>query len=162
MSDTTSMLPPAPAADEPQLRFVSVTRLRMRSLRFMPAFILDTVRTRLQVTRADGYDGGALLADRRRTFWTMTVWRDQAAMRRYMTTGAHLKAMPKLLEWCDEASVVHWVQAGPALPDWAEAERRMRTEGRASQVRHPSAAHAAMRYAAPRLSGSVPISPRRD
>jgi hypothetical protein len=34
-------------------------------------------------------------------------------MRAYMTSGVHLKAMPKLLDWCGEASVVHWTQDDP-------------------------------------------------
>lgn len=141
------------------MAFVSITRLRIRSWRFMPAFVVDTIRTRAQVTRAEGFIAGSLLPDRAFAFWTMTLWRDAAAMRDYMTHGAHLRAMPKLLGWCDEASVVHWQQDGDGLPDWAEADRRMRAEGRASKVRHPSATHAALDYRPPRLSGAVPIRP---
>ena len=46
----------------------------------------------------------------------MTAWDSQESMRRYMTTGSHKKAMPKLMKWCDEASVAHWEQEGDALP----------------------------------------------
>jgi len=49
--------------------------------------------------------------------------------------------MPKLLDWCDEASVDHWTQDIPVAPDWLEADRRMRTEGRPSKVRNPSPSH---------------------
>lgn len=139
------------------MAFVSVTRLRIRSLRFMPGFFLQTMATLNQVRAADGFVGGSLLSDRRRTFWTMTQWRDQAAMRRYMTSGAHLKVMPRLLTWCDEASVVHWERDDERLPDWAEADRRMRAEGRPSKVRHPAAHHASLGYPPPRLSRAVPI-----
>jgi hypothetical protein len=31
-------------------------------------------------------------------------------MRAFMLSGAHQRAMPKLFNWCDEASVVHWNQ----------------------------------------------------
>jgi hypothetical protein len=48
--------------------------------------------------------------------------------------------MPKLLDWCDEASLVDWKQG--SLPDWSEAEARMRNSGRTSRVRHPSPAQA--------------------
>ena len=136
------------------MAFVSVTRLRIRSLRFLPAFFLHTLRTQRQVQRAPGFHGGSLLPDRRWTFWTLTLWDGQAAMRAYMTTGDHRVAMPKLLHWCDEASVVHWDGAA-ALPDWQVATDRMRTEGRPSKVLHPSADHRAMTFAAPRcLNGS--------
>jgi hypothetical protein len=143
------------------MAFVSVTRLRIRSLRFLPAFLVVTARTRAQVREAEGFLDGALLPDRRWTFWTATLWRDQAAMRSYMVSGAHLAAMPKLLDWCDEASVVHWDGAG-ALPDWPEADRRMRASGRASKVRRPSPLHAELGYAAPRVTRSVRIAPKHS
>src|SRR3712207_7769762 len=46
--------------------------------------------------------------DRKRTFWTMTVWESEKDMRAYLMSGAHKKAMPKLASWCSEASVAHW------------------------------------------------------
>ena len=137
--------------------FVSITRLRIRSLRFLPAFVVRTFATLRQVRGADGFLGGSLLPDRRRVFWTMTLWRDQAAMRRYMTSGPHLAAMPRLLHWCDEASIVHWSQEDDAPPDWVEADRRMRGEGRPSKVRHPAPHHASLGYPPPRTSRAAPI-----
>ncbi len=85
--------------------FVSLTRLRLRSIRFVPLFAIHAMRTQKQVQRAPGFKVGALLPDRNWTFWTMTAWDSQASMRAYMTDGAHKQAMPKLMEWCDEASV---------------------------------------------------------
>lgn len=139
--------------------FVSVTRLRIRAIWFMPRFALHAINSQLQCKRAPGFLGGSLLPDRKLTFWTMTLWRDQAAMRAYMVGGSHLKAMPKLLEWCDEASVVHWTQDDPALPSWEEADQRMRTRGRPSKVRHPSAFHASSSFAVPRMTAAAPIKP---
>jgi hypothetical protein len=82
----------------------------------------------LAVTRAHG------------AYWTLTVWRDKAAMRAFMTSGAHRAAMPRLQHWCDEASLSQWEQDSAALPEWREAERRLRREGRVSVVKHPSPA----------------------
>ncbi len=118
----------------------------------MPGFAVHTMRSIAQVRRAAGYRDGALLADRKWTFWTLTAWGSEAAMRAYMVSGSHRRAMPKLLEWCDEASVAHWVQKGDALPAWEEADRRMRQTGRPSKVRNPSAGQAGLRYAAPRMT----------
>ena len=139
--------------------FVSVTRLRVRSVRFLPSFAMDFIRTRRQVRSATGFRGGSLLADRAWTFWTMTAWDSQASMRRYMTTGSHRTAMPLLLEWCDEASVVHWEQTDETLPTWTEADRQMRENGRASKVRHPSTRHANLSYNRPRTSTAGAIKP---
>ena len=139
--------------------FISVTRLRIRSIRFLPEFALLTLRSRAQARRATGFRGGALLADRAWTFWTMTAWDGQESMRRYVAVGPHRVAMPRLLDWCDEASIVHWTQADDMLPTWTEADRRMRQDGRPSKVRNPSPHHATLDYLAPRTSGSATIGP---
>lgn len=142
------------------MAFVSVTRLRIRSIRFLPAFALDAWRTRRQAARAEGFLGGSLLGGRGRAFRTMTAWENEASMRAYMTGGAHRTAMPRLMHWCDEASVTHWIEPGEALPSWTEAVRRMRAEGRISKVRHPSPRHADMSFDDPRLTGTaIPIRP---
>jgi heme-degrading monooxygenase HmoA len=141
------------------MTFVSITRLRVRSWRFLPGFGLYTVGTLRQCRRAPGFLNGSLLPDRGCTFWTMTLWRDHSAMRAFMVSGEHLKAMPKLLNWCNEASVVHWTQGDAAMPTWQEADRRMRTQGRTSKVRHPSPHHSGLAFAEPRMTGSAPIRP---
>jgi len=141
------------------MAFVSVTRLRIRSLRFMPHFGLMLIGTRRQVKAAPGFLRGSLLADRRLAFWTLTVWESAQAMRDYMLGGAHRAAMPRLVEWCDEASVTHWEVEGDAIPSWPEADRRMRETGRPSKVRHPSPHHAGLTYLAPRFTAAGAIMP---
>jgi hypothetical protein len=140
--------------------FVSLTRLRIRSFRFVPLFAFHAFRSMRQVRMAHGFQCGALLPDSNRVFWTMTAWDTQENMRRYMTTGSHKAAMPHLLHWCDEASVAHWEQPENSLPSWAEADKRMREEGRASKVLNPSSQHATLTYAAPRITGGVTIQSR--
>jgi hypothetical protein len=118
----------------------AVTRLRVRHWRFLPPFVVITFRALRQVRRADGCLGSDVRAKTDRVFWTRSLWRDAEAMRAYMTNGPHRVAMLRLQYWCDEASLVHWEQ--DALPDWSEAETQLRTAGRLSRVRHPSAAQA--------------------
>jgi hypothetical protein len=137
----------------------------VRSVLFLPGFFWHAIRSREQVRRADGFIVGGLLADSERTFWTMTAWESHAAMLAFMRSGAHERAMPKLLEWCDEASVAGWQQEDTVLPGWDEADRRMRATGRVSKVRHPSAAQlqsesAGLEYRPARTTGAVVI--RRD
>lgn len=141
--------------------FVSVTRLRIRSIRFLPAFALDFIRTNRQVRTAPGFRRGSLLADRGLAFWTLTAWDTEDSMRRYMLSGSHRTAMPRLLEGCDEASVVHWTQPDDALPSWDEADRRMREDGRPSKVRNPSPRHADLSYRSPRTTLQGPIEPTK-
>lgn len=131
---------------------VSVTRLRIRSWRFMPGFIFFAARTNPQARRAPGNRGLNLMREAGNVFWTATVWDSQTAVKQYMISGAHGKAMRHLIEWCDEASVVRWEQDATTLPTWAEGHRRMQSEGRRSKVRFPSAAHERFEIPAPKIS----------
>ena len=139
--------------------FVSLTRLRLRSFLFMPGFLFYASRSLEQCKHADGLLDGSLLPDRKLTYWTMTLWCNAAAARGYMATGAHLTAMPKLMRWCDEASVVHWTTNDTALPSWEAAVQKMRTEGRASKVLYPSSAHSSLSFDAARVDRPVPVRP---
>jgi hypothetical protein len=132
------------------MTFISVTRLRVRSWRYLPQFVWQSLKTGRQAERAAGFQGGKLLREARNAFWTVTAWEDEAAMRAYRNAGAHRLVMPKLLEWCDEAAVAHWTQDGADLPDWQEAHRRMVAEGRPSKVKHPSPEQEARQIASPR------------
>jgi len=137
--------------------FVSLTRLRIRSVRFVPFFLVHAFRSVRQASKAPGFIGGAVLNDRDRAFWTMTAWDSQSSMRRFMRTGAHKTAMPHLLNWCDEASVAHWEQEDSTLPGWADAARRMRELGRASKVLSPSPRHAGLAFPDPKASAGSMI-----
>ncbi len=139
------------------MTFVSLTRLRIRSIRYLPLFAIHALQSLRQVKKAHGFLTGALLPDRNWTFWTMTAWDERESMRRYMSTGAHKGAMPHLMHWCDEASVAHWEQEESILPSWEEADRRMRESGRVSKVNHPSPEHAGLDYEKPRTSGGAMI-----
>jgi uncharacterized protein DUF3291 len=128
---------------------ISVTRLRVRSLLYMPQFLWDTFKSARQAARAAGFCGGRMLVNPRKVFWTLTAWESEAAMNAYRTHAAHRAAMPKLLHWCDEAAVVHWTQETPDLPTWQDAHQRMMTSGRTSKVNHPSPAQTANEFPPP-------------
>jgi hypothetical protein len=134
--------------------FISITRLRVRSWSYLPAFLVQTLRITRQAAGADGNLSVKLLADRRNTFWTATSWSSEGSMKAFMLAKPHGPTMRSLLHWCDEAALVHWSQAGAELPSWEEAHKRLQQEGRPSKVNHPSAAHTA--YAI-----SIPIANQR-
>jgi Domain of unknown function (DUF3291) len=124
------------------MALVSITRLRVRSVRFAPAFIWYAMRSLTQARRSAGCLAGDVRHEKALVFWTRTVWTDLAAMRAFMRSGAHRTVMPKLLDWCDEASLVHFENETGGVPDWEEAAIKVRDNGRTSHVKHPSAAHA--------------------
>jgi hypothetical protein len=125
------------------MTLTSITRLRVRALRFMPGFLLHALQSERQLRHSPGFLGGYVANGPGRAFWTVTAWTDVEAMRAFRRTGAHLKAMPKLLDWCDEAAVATLADSEPAVPEPDLAAARLEAEGRLSKVRHPSAAHAA-------------------
>jgi heme-degrading monooxygenase HmoA len=122
---------------------ISLTRLRVRSLRHMPGFLWYTYRSERQLTRSPGFLEGTLATAPSWTFWTITAWADEASMKRFRDTDWHKAAMPRLLDYCDEASLARWTQDTADLPTAAAMVERLTSVGRISKVRHPTPGHAA-------------------
>jgi len=120
---------------------VSITRLRVRSWLYLPAFLIQAFRSARQAAVAEGNLATKLLRDRRNTFWTGTSWSTEDSMKAFMRSGVHGPVMRRLLQWCDEAALVHWTQDDVELPSWEQAHIRLLKEGRRSKVNRPSAAH---------------------
>jgi hypothetical protein len=89
---------------------ISITRLRVRSLRYLPAFLFGSLRSAREAKNASGNLAVSVLSDSHFAFWTRTLWTDERSMRAFMFAPAHRAVMPKLLQWCDEAAVTHWLQ----------------------------------------------------
>ena len=134
------------------MRFISVTRLRLRSIRFLPSLWWEIRKLQRSLEDAPGFLMGKLLADRNRTFWTMTMWKDLDSMRAFRDSRAHAPVMRNAARWCDEASVVHWETQADELPDWDEAHRRMSESGKLSPLKCPSADYRARRYKHPYMT----------
>ncbi|HTA78212.1 MAG TPA: DUF3291 domain-containing protein [Terracidiphilus sp.] len=136
---------------------VSVTRLRVRSWRYLPVFAIMAMRSAWQARNAEGSLGVKILSERKKAFWTSTCWESEEAMKRFMMAAPHGPTMRKLLDWCDEAALVHWKQEGVELPTWTEAHARLTREGRTSKVRNPSTDQTTFTVAAPpaRARGEV-------
>jgi quinol monooxygenase YgiN len=112
-------------------------------------FAFHAQRSISQIRNTEGCLALALLKDENHVFWTMTMWADERAMKAFMTSGSHRKAMPRLAGWADEASFIHWYQDHLERPDWIEAARRMRAEGRPAKLRYPSPHHADLSFPVP-------------
>ena len=95
----------------------------------------------MQADRAPGNRGMNLMREPGNVFWTATAWDSEDAVKQFMVAHPHGEAMRRLLEWCDEAALVHWEQETGDEPEWPEAHRRLQSEGRRSKVNHPSPAH---------------------
>jgi hypothetical protein len=122
----------------------SITRLRLRSFFTLPAFLNAAQRINTQLAGAPGFLGGATLPEGRMVFWTRSAWTDADAMKAFRDSGAHRDVMPKLKDWCDEASIAQW--QGEAETDWEAIYARMVSDGRSSRVRRPTEAHMQKRF----------------
>lgn len=122
--------------------FVSVTRLGIRKVAFLPGFAWYALLSGLQAHRAAGNLATETIKGKGLVFWTITVWSDSASARAFRNSVAHLKVMPKLAKWCDEATYVHWEQEGATTPNLQTAHARLLSEGIVSRVSHPSENHA--------------------
>ena len=69
--------------------FVSVTRLRLRSARYLMPFMIYALMSSRQARRSRGNLGLKLLRDANRAFWTLTAWQNEEDMRSFMMAGSH-------------------------------------------------------------------------
>lgn len=120
---------------------ISVTRLRLRSLDYLPDFIEYADLAYNQAKQAPGNIHTITRSQTETAYWTLTAWDNEASMKTYMMADAHREAMPKLVEWSDEASFVHWNQDSSELPSWDIAEQRMTEHGKFGPLKYPSEAH---------------------
>ena len=142
------------------MAFISVTRLGLRSVRYWIPFSWYTFRSLRQLRQAAGFLQGSLIRDAHQVYWTITVWQDEASMRQYRNTGAHRQVMPKLMHWCDQASVVHWTQQSVDLPSIYQAHQRMEAEGRLSKLKYPNKDHLAKHFSVPQpKKGNLVVNP---
>ncbi len=66
------------------------TKLPLTAHRHVPGFLRDTLRIRTQLRSAPGLVGYGLLAELgRRTFWTVSVWEDEASLRTFAAAEPH-------------------------------------------------------------------------
>ncbi len=93
---------------------------------------LHTLRTSISLARqakgCDGFLGGALLWDKQRVFWTVTNWRDEAAMIAYRDQGLHRRLMPKARQWFNDFATARWEQEDHGVATWVEVHQRIQEE----------------------------------
>ncbi|WP_206064717.1 DoxX family protein [Kocuria sediminis] len=122
-----------PAAEPPDASatdVVLVSRLRLRSARHVPGFLLVSLRLRRAVRRAPGAVWLELAAQPLTgTFWTWSRWTDEDAMRRYTRSELHAHVMrsyrPRLRE-----SAFRPLPAAQAPTTWPEVREVLRTTTR--------------------------------
>lgn len=118
--------------------FVSVTRLRVKSIFFLLPFMRANEASVKELKSSTGLLKGKELIDKKLTFWTITLWEDEASMKEFRGSQSHRMAMQHLPKWCNEASYHHWIQEDNEFPTWNTISKKLFTEGKLSKVRNPS------------------------
>ena len=116
----------------------SVTRLHLRSGRFLPPFLWYTFRSVRQAKRTPGNLGVQLHRTNALAFWTLSTWQTIEAMKKFLFASPHQEAMQKLPQWCDEASFCDWEQTGTEWPSWDQAAEKLQGGGHLAKVLYPS------------------------
>jgi hypothetical protein len=126
--------------------FVSATRLKLKSIFYLPAFMRANEASGKQLLATEGFVSGKENVDKGLIFWTVTMWDKDADMKSFRNSPAHRKAMQGLPNWCNEATYTHWLQKEDTLPGWHAVHERMIREGVVSKVRNPTERHSSKSF----------------
>jgi hypothetical protein len=142
--------------------FVSITRLRIRSIFFLPRFLLANEASIKFIRKVNGFIAGKELIDKGFTFWTVTIWESGEAMKFFRNNDPHKTAMRNLPNWCNEAAYAHWTQEDDTIPPWPVLHQKLIEVGKLTKVKFPSAQQPTMNFRAPKWSKSERFFKRID
>ncbi|GGV39185.1 hypothetical protein GCM10010182_74420 [Actinomadura cremea] len=111
---------------------VMASRLEVRSLRHVPGFFLASLVLLRQARTSPGAHGFTLKADlAKRTFWTLSAWRDRKALQSYSAAEPHLSTMRRKRAVMRDSTFVFWTVRGADLPiAWPDAQERLAEKAR--------------------------------
>ncbi len=104
--------------------------LPVNRYRSIPGFLRDTMVIRRQLARAPGLVGYTLDADlAHKTFWTFSVWADQASLRAFATSDPHRRITRRLAPRMGTSKFEFFPVQGSDLPlPWRQIKALVRGE----------------------------------
>jgi hypothetical protein len=114
---------------DPQREYVVMaSRLPLRSYRFIPGFLRDTLQIRRQLGQTPGLVGYTLNAGLvRKTFWTFSVWEDQASLDKFAASDPHRRIIGRLRPRMNPTRFEFFSAPGSDLPlTWEQITARVR------------------------------------
>ena len=105
-----------------------VTYLPLIRFRALPKFMRYPRQIQRQLAGSEGLIGYSMDANVvGKEFWTLSVWEDAQALRRFVHRRPHEEVMKELLSDMGQTEFVRWKQSGsPIPPDWGAAKKRVR------------------------------------
>jgi hypothetical protein len=113
---------------DPQREYVAMaSRLPLKSYRFVPGFLRDTQPIRRQLGQTAGLVGYTLNAGlTRKTFWTFSVWEDQASLDKFAATDPHRQIIGRLRPRMNPTKFEFFTVSGADLPlTWPQILERL-------------------------------------
>ena len=106
---------------------VMASRLPLRRYRDVPAFLRASMDIRRQLAKAEGLLGYGLDAKLlRRTFWTLSVWRDGDTLDSFARANPHAARVQRIRPVMGPTTFVTWTVPGGQLPvTWTDARKRI-------------------------------------
>jgi heme-degrading monooxygenase HmoA len=114
------------------------SRLELRSFRDVAGFLRAALAIRKQVRKSPGAIGVSLVAQpTRKTFWTLSAWRDRAALDAFVRARPHVDVMARYRPRMAGSGFEFWDVEAAELPRarsnaaalWAEARARLAADG---------------------------------
>jgi len=128
---------------------IVVTRLRLRNPTLIDEFFTHAAAVIEQAMQSEGNLGVDALAEAHDAWWSVTAWRERAAMQACVNAEPHLSTEALLDRLCDEATFVDWEQASPQLPDWQTCWHHLVTDGQSATLTDESEANQTRAFPAP-------------
>jgi hypothetical protein len=127
-------MPPLPwttgsaADDAPEEVLIMASSLTLKSFLRMPGFLRAAMAIRRQSLGADGFVGLALDTSLpRRTFFTLSAWRDRDALNAFVRSEPHRSFMSRYHPAMADSTFVFWNSRRDELPpSWPTAKDRLR------------------------------------
>jgi quinol monooxygenase YgiN len=113
---------------EPERDYVVLlSYLPLKSFWRIPHFFLYTAQVTKQLVSAEGVLGYSVLArPLSKQFWTLSAWKDDAALRTFVQYPPHARIMTALTPHMGETKFVRWMVKGFQLPlSWEDAPSRL-------------------------------------
>jgi quinol monooxygenase YgiN len=112
---------------EPERDYVALlSYLPLKSFWRIPHFFLYTAQVTKQLASAEGVLGYSVLArPLSKQFWTLSAWKDNAALRTFVQYPPHVRIMNALAPHMGETKFVRWMVKGFQMPlSWEDALSR--------------------------------------
>lgn len=104
-----------------------ISYLSLTHFRSLPLFLRYALAIEWQLRKAPGLIGYSTEARfLKRKFWTLSVWRDDEALKEFVHHAAHGASMKQLEGAADGSGFATWAVSENSLPlEWAEAKARL-------------------------------------